>query len=219
MPVTTQTAESVQPRRPRGRPKSEDLAALEARLVTVGRELFFRHGYGATTMSEVASAARVSKTTLYSRFPAKAALFRAMVAEQIQSWDTGINHTPVDHAETLQDLLLAYGDVVLRAGTSSDFIQLDRLLYSESGRFPELAEIAAARFRLGVDYLAGQIESFAARERAPCRNAASAAELYLMMLTGSVNAAVLGDRTVTAAQRRTWLENAVRVFIASRASW
>ena len=72
MPAKRQTSDPIQPRRPRGRPKTEDLAALEARLILVGRQLFYRHGYGATAMSAVAEAARVSKTTLYARFPSKA---------------------------------------------------------------------------------------------------------------------------------------------------
>jgi AcrR family transcriptional regulator len=75
MPAKRETSDPVQPRRPRGRPKTDDLA-LKARPLLVGRQLFFRHGYGATTMSAVAQAARASKTTLYARFPSKAATSR-----------------------------------------------------------------------------------------------------------------------------------------------
>ncbi|CAN7248161.1 TetR/AcrR family transcriptional regulator [Phenylobacterium sp. LjRoot219] len=209
----------VQPRRPRGRPKAEDLAGLEARLIQVGRELFFRDGYGATSMSEVARAARASKTTLYSRFPSKAALFRAIVAAQIESWDTGVHHTPIEGCDTLEEVLLVYGDILMRAAMTPEFIQLNRLLYSEAGRFPELAEIAEARVRRGTDYIAGQIRAFAARNGAPCRDPEAAAELFLMTLNGWASAVVLGGRSVGADARRAWLQHMVRSLLDGRSSW
>src|SRR4051812_9281247 len=91
-------------RRPRGRPRTEDLKGLEARLLLEARKLFFERGYGATTMSDVADAARASKTTLYARYPSKAALLHAIVAEQIDSWGSGVYSVPMDHG-TLEETL------------------------------------------------------------------------------------------------------------------
>lgn len=209
----------VQPRRPRGRPKTEEVAGLDARLLTVGAELFFRDGYGAMTMSELASAARVSKTTLYARFPSKADLFRAIVASQIERWDTGAEHTPIEGCATLEEILRAYGDIVLRAGMSRDFIQLNRLLYSESERFPELAEIADARFQRGVVYLAEQIRIFAEREGRPCRDPEAAAELFLLLVSGRSSVATLSNRFESAAERKAWLEVLLPKFLGGRSAW
>lgn len=209
----------VQPRRPRGRPKAEDLAALEARLLTAGRQLFFRHGYGATTMSDVAAAARCSKTTLYSRFPSKETLFRAILSEQVGRWDTGVHHTPMPAFNTVEEVLLAYGDVVLRAGLGADFVQVSRLLNSESGRFPELAEIARARFKQGVDYLTGEIRGAADRENTPCPDPEWIAELFLTTTQGWCACLILSDRTPSAEARKTWLARTVRNFLAGRSSW
>ena len=210
---------NAQPRRPRGRPKSVDLAGLEARLVQVARELFFRDGYGATTMSDIAEAARTSKRTLYARFPSKAALLRAIVAEQVESWDTGIHHTPIERCETLQQFLLIYGGIVMRAGMSPDFMQLDRILHSESGRFPELAEIAEARARRGVDYLAANIRAYAEREGVPCNDPEGAAEHFLTTLTGRTAIVVVGNRKVQPEEASAWLERVVRRFLGGRYGW
>lgn len=219
MSATRKSSDPVQTRRPRGRPKAEDLAALEARLLTVGRQLFFRHGYGATTMSDVATAAQCSKTTLYSRFPSKETLFRAILGEQVARWDSGVHHTPLPPLETVEDLLLAYGDVVLRAGMATDFVQVNRLLNSESGRFPELAEIADARFRLGVDYLAGEIRDAADREKRPCPDPEWVAELFLTVTQGWCAVLILGDRTPSAETRKAWLAKTVRNLLDGRAAW
>lgn len=209
----------VQPRRPRGRPKASDLAALEARFKLVGRQLFFRDGYGATTMSHIAEAARTSKRTLYSKFPSKSALLSAIVAELVASWDTGDHHTPLEGCKTLRDLLLEYGGLILRAGVSPDLMHLNRVLTSESGRFPELAEIARVRNQRGVDYLAQKIEEFADREGVPCSDPRAAAEFFLMTMTGWSAVATIENRTIKAQERAAWLERAVRIFLASRASW
>ena len=219
MPAKAPPSDLVQPRRPRGRPKAEDLAELEARLIQVGRELFFRDGYGATSMSEVARLARASKTTLYARFPSKAALLRAIVAEQVESWDTGAHHTPIEGCASLEEVLLAYGDILIRAALSPDFVQINRLLYAESGRFPELAEIAEGRFRRGAAYVAGQIRAYAEREAVPCRDPEAAAELFLLMLQGVSTPGVLGDRIASPEARSAWLQGAVRSFLGGRRAW
>ena len=129
MSESAQSKPTQSPTRPRGRPKVADVACLDAHLLSVGRELFFRHGYGAMTLSELAKIARVSKTTLYSRFPSKADLFRAIVMDQIRTWDTGPEHRPSE-STTLLAALREYGDIVLRAGMTAEFIQMNRLLYS-----------------------------------------------------------------------------------------
>lgn len=205
--------------RPRGRPKADDVAALEARLIQVASELFFRNGYGATAMNAVAAEARVSKTTLWARFPSKADLFRAIVHEQVQRWGSGVNRPPTPRFDTLEETLYAYGDVILYAGMEPEFIQLNRLIYSESERFPELAEVTAGRFELGVRHVAKHIEAFAERDGVPCRDATRAGEFFLVALTGWANMHVLSNRQITPEERGAWLRNTVRMFMGGRSSW
>ena len=71
------------PNRARGRPKLEDVAAIENRLLDVALAEFTAHGYGGTSMARIVKAAGVSKTTLYSRYASKEALFRAIIHHQI----------------------------------------------------------------------------------------------------------------------------------------
>jgi TetR/AcrR family transcriptional repressor of mexJK operon len=98
----------IQPRRPRGRPKTEDLEGLETRLVLVARQAFAVNGYGATSISSIVRCARVSKNTLYARFPSKAALFQAIVAGQIASVDEELPAISKAEDEPLEEKLCAY---------------------------------------------------------------------------------------------------------------
>lgn len=217
--MSAETETPTQPPRPRGRPKTEDLAGLETRLLEVARELFFELGYGATSMNAVAAAARVSKTTLWSRFPSKADLFRAIVAEQTQRWGSGFGRPPTPRFDTLEESLFGYGEVILNAGFTREFAQLNRLIYAESERFPELGEAVAARFPHGAGTIIRHIERFAAEDGIPCRDPAAAAEYLLMTLVGWSYQQILTNRNVEREEMRAWLANTIRLFVAGRASW
>lgn len=217
--MSAETETPGQPARPRGRPKTEDLAGLETRLLEVARELFFDLGYGATSMNAVAAAARVSKTTLWSRFPSKADLFRAIVHEQTQRWAGGFGRPPTPTYDTLAESLFGYGEVILNAGFTREFAQLNRLIYGESERFPELGEAVAARFPHGASTIVRHIERFAARDGIPCKDPTAAADYFLMTLVGWSYQQILTNRKVAPEEMRQWLANAVRLFVAGRTSW
>ena len=52
-------------------------------MLDVALREFLQLGYGSTSMTRIVQAAGVSKTTLYSRYPSKEDLFRAIIYEQI----------------------------------------------------------------------------------------------------------------------------------------
>jgi TetR/AcrR family transcriptional repressor of mexJK operon len=209
----------MQPRRPRGRPKTEDLEALEARLVLVARQAFALHGYGATSINSIARSARVSKNTLYARFPSKAALFRAIVAGQIASVDEELPPTPKVDDQPLQQKLRAYFNVALKKSLSGDILQINRLIISESYQFPELAEAAQARFGIGVEHVAELISQCAQRDRLPCRDPMAAAQLFLLVAYGWYTSIMTSNRVVSDRERLRWVNNAVRMLMVSRTAW
>jgi TetR/AcrR family transcriptional repressor of mexJK operon len=218
MPENARVAVETEGRRPRGRPRSEDLKALEARLVLAARQCFIAKGYGATTMTEVAKAATVSKKTLYARFPTKAELFRAVLDEQIE--DTGRALRPWGpRPKTLEAMLRAYAEHMLKQSLFSDILQLNRLMYAEAGRFPELGDAAWARGRLGVRQVAEHIGDYAVAEGVPCQNPEAAAEMFIDLLRGWYSSAMLRSRPVTPAEIKSWTRDVLRLFLASRSSW
>lgn len=65
----------------RGPTRAEQKDATRARLLKLGRRLFVRRGYDATSIALVCREARVTHGALYHHFPSKEALFAAVVAE------------------------------------------------------------------------------------------------------------------------------------------
>lgn len=205
--------------RPRGRPKAEALGELEARLISVARQAFIAHGYGATSMAAVARDARVSKNTLYARFPSKAHLFRAIMDEQIGRTDLAARKDIRQRDKSLEATLRSYAEHMTRASLSGDILQLNRLIYSEAGRFPELGEAASARMRLGAQQVADYLRDAAERDGVPCREPEKAAAIFIMMLRGWYGDVLLTNRTVSGPELRGAVEDIVRLFLASRAAW
>src|SRR3546814_10314431 len=74
-------------------------AARRKAFVDAAREGFFANGYAGTTMSSIASTVGGSKTTLWSYFPSKEALFEAVVRSE-------------EHTSELQSLMRISYDVL-----------------------------------------------------------------------------------------------------------
>jgi TetR/AcrR family transcriptional repressor of mexJK operon len=102
--------------------------------------LFLERGYQATSLDDIAAAARVSKQTIYTHFSNKEELFADLVlgnAERVEEFNRqmaeAVRGKPVDVA--LRDLARLYARTVGRP----EVLRLRRLVIAEAGRFPELA--------------------------------------------------------------------------------
>src|SRR3546814_10973530 len=72
-------------------------AARRKAFVDAAREGFFANGYAGTTMSSIASTVGGSKTTLWSYFPSKEALFEAVVDDIVDYYGAALQvELPVD---------------------------------------------------------------------------------------------------------------------------
>jgi AcrR family transcriptional regulator len=128
--MNTSSAKSIKenPKGP-GRPRSEaaEKAILEATL-----QLLAELGYGGLTMDKVAAEAKVSKATMYRRWPSKVHLVITAFSQlpQLPCPDTG--HLKKDLIEVLQSFLLIAQNASL-AGVLPT-------LAGERARSPELAD-------------------------------------------------------------------------------
>lgn len=140
-----------------------------ARLIGIAREAFFEHGFGATSMSRIAAIAGGSKTTLWTYFPSKEALFAAVCDDLVERYGRALT-TPIDPAEPIADQLRLFGRALLDTVLSPPMIDLQRLVIGEASRFPEMARLFFERGPArGKARLAGLVE--AAMERGDLRRA------------------------------------------------
>jgi len=104
--------------------------------------LFLEKGYQGTSMDEIATAAQVSKQTIYTHFASKEELFADLVLanaerveEFIQMADRTLGEPGVVLDVALQKVARAYLRVVVRP----EVLRLRRLVVAEASRFPGLA--------------------------------------------------------------------------------
>lgn len=119
-------------------------AVKTAAILEGARQEFLAHGYASTSMDRVASAAGVSKATVYSHFHDKASLFSTLVKQlaedrfQTMLFDPQDEHTLRDDPRVvLTDLAQKFLD---ETACDSQFCEFMRLIVGESSRFPELSD-------------------------------------------------------------------------------
>ena len=121
--------------------ESIDAASEKRRkaFVDAAREAFFANGYAGTTMSSIASKVGGSKTTLWSYFPSKEALFEAVVDDIVEHYGTALQtELPLD--EDVLAVLRRFATTLIGTLMSDPLLSLYQLVVGEARRFPHLAE-------------------------------------------------------------------------------
>ncbi|CDN94568.1 TetR/AcrR family transcriptional regulator [Agrobacterium tumefaciens] len=123
-----------------GRPTPAESERISARIMAAARKLFLRDGFAQTSMDAIAAEIGISKRTLYSRHPGKAALFEAIVLDVV---NTGLSNIVTEQlsGKTPRDKLLALSLRILEVATDPLIISLERVVVGESWQFPKWASL------------------------------------------------------------------------------
>jgi AcrR family transcriptional regulator len=206
-------------RRARGRPRQKEAETIETELLDGALREFLKTGYGGASITQIVRALGISKTTLYSRYPTKDVLFRAIVARQIERLSAS---TALQGNGSWLEIgvgLRAYANRTLEMSLDGEMREVNRLIYGESQRFPELGVAAAERTQVGIGQIADFITQCARRDGVPVRDPRSIAEAFIFMLRGWYVDVLLSGQAVTPAAREAWVEKAVHALLSGRAGW
>lgn len=217
--MPTRARGRAKPRKAPGRPKLKEALAIEEWLLSVALREFVKCGYGEASMTQIAKAAGASKTTLYSRYPTKERLFRAIIRQQIARLDVADVLRPGGKLPSLAEGLKAYANQMLELSQAGDILDVNRLIFSESSRFPELGAAAIDRTALGIERIAGFIRERALKDGILCKNPHCVAELFIFAIRGWYLSVMLNKRRVTRAERERWVECSVSTLLAGRTGW
>jgi AcrR family transcriptional regulator len=218
MPRKNKQAEKP-PRRGRGRPRVEDTAGIESKLLDVALQEFVEKGYGAASVSNMVRKAGMSKTTVYSRFSSKADLFRAIMMQQVEKVSPESLLSPLEGKVNLEQGLAGYARHSLTVSLEADSLAVNRLMYSESSRFPELAEAATERSRQGIARIAAFIRECAKQDGLTCRDPERVAQVFILMNRGWYVDVMLSNRKVSGRDLDAWVDASLHTLLASREHW
>lgn len=203
-------------RRPRaGRPSRDASLRLREHILDVASELLLTHGYGATSFETIARQARVSKRTLYDRFPDKPALMRAVVVRLIDSLRPAA-HEPLIEGQALEQILVHLAVLVLRAALTPRALALHRLIVAESHRFPELpgAVATAGGRQEAVTLISDLLRRHSGRDSISNADAQFAAQQFLQMIVSLPQLRAIGfGGAMTPAELDSWARRTVGLFL------
>ncbi len=110
----------------------------DEKVLSAAFDMFAAKGFDGATMAEIASAAEVSKRTLYERYADKADLFRALLA-----WGARGNlpeKLPTGKFDA-EEALVRHAEAVLSAMMRQESFDLMRIVAGASPRFPEIGKM------------------------------------------------------------------------------
>lgn len=190
-----------------------DAKALQ--IMDVARDSFLELGYAGTSMDLVASRARVSKTTLYSRFPSKEDLFVATIANECEM--RGLHFKPADFTGlSVEETLVTMGQRITDVIWSEQALRLYQSVMGERQRFPEVASLF---FQVGpartLQAVVAVFEDLSDKGSILIDDPLFAAQQFFGMLHGGDHCAIeLGQLPPPDDQQREqFCRRAVRMFV------
>jgi AcrR family transcriptional regulator len=137
--------------------------ARRARILEGAAAVFMQGGFEGASMSQIATAARVSKGTLYNYFPGKQDLFAAVVRQRCERLVEEVFGEP-ESSVPLGDLtaqLTRIGRTMLRTMVSRDGQAIFRVAVMEASKFPDLAQ---AFLDSGPNVMVGRMAAWLTRQ-------------------------------------------------------
>jgi len=197
-----------------GRPSRAQAQQLGERILDVATRLFMAHGYGATSIEEVARRARISKRTFYHRFRDKPEIFVAVVHRIVDRLRPPADFPMLEGS--LEEILRRMAGLILRAALSPQAIALNRMLVAESGKFPKLAALVAecGVSKEAIRFIADILEREARAGKLALDNPTFAAQQFLYMIIALPQRRAMGfGAPMTPPEIDAWASDVVNLFL------
>jgi TetR/AcrR family transcriptional regulator, mexJK operon transcriptional repressor len=203
----------------KGRPNTAQVAAIERVILGTALERFLADGYEGMSMDAVALHAGISKGTLYSRYPHKAALFRALVEDRVEAWSAEATAQDRLVGNTLEEHLRSFATIMAVRGLSAESRAFDRLLNSAFGVAPEIIRMLyEMRYERGIRYLVREIRDFTHADGRPARDPSSVAITLVSALRGWITLET-SLRVVPEQDAINFARHVIDLLLAARAEW
>lgn len=181
-------------------------------IIAAAEKLFHEHGFQRVTMDQIHSLVGGSKRTLYSHFPSKDDLFRAIM-EKAASKVLAAVEAPL-HSGDIEEDLQVIGINYLHALLSIDAVALFRAVAAEGRHFPDLPEMF---LQAGPQLVAQQLAAFFEAQRQKgvieIEDTDLAAHQFLGMLRGNLHLLAIIGKPVSDSAIIQAVRQGVEVFL------
>ncbi|MBP2314568.1 TetR/AcrR family transcriptional regulator [Azospirillum soli] len=185
-------------------------------LLDAASALFVEKGFALTSLSDIIDKAGGSRNTLYGHFGGKEGLFRAMLEEHCSRIVDELADVQTTSAMNPAEGLNRFGLHIARTFTAPETAAILRILVSEGGRIPDIAETF---FRIGPERTAGRLADYL-RDLAEVGclridDPDTAAQLFCGMVIGHLlpKRLILPDEPITDAEVEAIVRQSVSLFL------
>ena len=211
---STDSPEIAEPVVRAGRPTREQARARHLALLDCALKHFLDKGFEATTIEAIAADMNMTKRTVYARYPDKVALFKAALRRGTEQRAAAPETIAGTRRESLEETLVAIAMLRIGLVAQDDGARLQRLINTESYRFPEVFQtyydIAALPT---VRFLAELLEAETAAGTLAIQDAMLAATVFMsMVVSGPVRFIVSGNE-LSSEEVDKRVRFAVRLFL------
>ncbi|TWB46420.1 TetR family transcriptional regulator [Rhizobium sp. ERR 922] len=185
-----------------------------SRLIEAATTEFLAHGYGEANVGRIASAAGMSKKTIYKHFSSKEALLYAVMQKKIVTKlaDIGSLDLKRHPRERLVSRLMAFAELAF----SADSVTSYRLFMSEGFRFEGMAKLYVGFISsFGIEPLARDLKAYVDASKLSLDDPHLAARMLMAMVFGEpMRDAGLGiAEPPTVDEARKLIDGAVALFL------
>lgn len=189
-----------------------------AAILDAALSAFVCDGYGSARIELIAEQAGVAKPTVYNHFRDKQTLFRTVILDGAQRTSdrivAALDTLPSDGSDLVNDLTRIARQVIQCQLTDEGWA-LQRLMYAEAGRFPELFDealtVGGARIHSA---LAGRLARLANLGHLETDDPDLAAAHFLVLVSGDLPAlSALGTRAVAPKALDSAIASGVTTFL------
>jgi TetR/AcrR family transcriptional repressor of mexJK operon len=200
-------------RGPGGRPTRQEAERRHRELLEATKRLLLERGWEATSIDEISRQSGVAKRFLYARYPDKAALFFAVVA-QFRDEQIGALGALAAPPDDVEEGLLALGRQMLAVALRDESLAIIRLFLAEAPRMRGFAKLFAESFpRRGLSGIVRFLSTYVERGALSLDDPQLASEHFAMLVIGvPQRLAMLGYRDAPEADERR-LRSAVKLFL------
>ncbi|MET8050235.1 TetR/AcrR family transcriptional regulator [Streptosporangium sp. NPDC005286] len=186
-------------------------------------KVFSQEGYAQANIDAIASLAGVAKPTVYNHFHDKETLFRTVMRDSADRSTARIIAafaTLPDDGADLAGELERVGHLMVECQLSEEGWALQRLLYAEAARLPDLYDEVVARGGIpALNVLAGRLAGLANRGHLEIDDPAVAAGQFMALVAGNLPAlSALGTRPVSPDDLADAVRDGVRTFLRAFAA-
>lgn len=199
-----------------GRLSAEETARVEDRLLDAAQTLFSEGSFADTSMEQIARHAGASTKTLYSRFPDKGAVIRAVVERLIaRLLAVAATMVPLDARLAEPRRFIVTMGISIVTGINGDGAGLIRIALSEGRRFPVIAEHYNAVLARGRGIFTQALQQWREDGLLPgLKDPAMAATVLVSMLTDRARVLVALGQTMSEAEIHAYVAYAADLFLA-----